>query len=143
MGNNVDQTRTDDLAASSPTIEEYQTADIYRFGKHSGALIVASATSDFSQVSETGGDAAGTVDAEIANNMRQRKKNDIKIMTGAYSLNKNSVVNDQIFTDSFMRENQQSSGIDQDHFYGIPQSEGRAYTQTMYQNDPQYGVHEG
>ena len=41
-------------------------------------------------------------------------------MTGAYSLNKNSVVNDQLFTDSFMRENQQSTGIDQDHFYGVP-----------------------
>ena len=47
-GTNVDQTRTDDLAASSPTIEEIQTQDMYRFGKHSGALIVASATSDFS-----------------------------------------------------------------------------------------------
>lgn len=97
----MDQTRTDDLAASSPTIEELQTQqDIYRFGKHSGALIVASATSDFSQVSDNVADG----DANAAD-LRQRKKNDIKIMTGAYSLNKNSVVNDKIFSDSFVREN--------------------------------------
>ena len=70
MGNNVDQTRTDDLAASSPTIEEYQTQDIYRFGKHSGALIVASATSDFSQVSETGGDPDANGVGDVTNNIR-------------------------------------------------------------------------
>ena len=31
---------------------------------------------------------------------------DIKIMTGAYSLNKNSVINEKIFDESFIRENQ-------------------------------------
>lgn len=66
---NYDYTRTDDLAASSPTIEtQNHNNDMYRFGKHSGALIVASATSDFSQVSEAGGDADGTGGGEFSIN---------------------------------------------------------------------------
>ena len=108
--NNFDQTRTDDLAASSPTIEELQNQnDVHRFGKHSGALIVASATSDFSQVSDNGGDGhvdfAGMGRSSGLNSHGRNATSDIKITTGAYSLNKNSVINDKIFSESFLKEN--------------------------------------
>lgn len=111
--------------------------DAHRFGKHSGALIVASATSDFSQVSANGGDEngefAGTAQSSGLHTDGRNPANDIKIMTGAYSLNKNSVVNDKIFSESFMRENQTCA--DQDQFYGTLPADTRAGTATAYQKN--------
>ena len=81
-------------------------------------MIVASATSDFSQVSENGGDidmTGGNLSGIASHGLQNG--NDIKIMTGAYSLNKTSVVKDQLFSDSFLKENQNC--VDQDQFYGI------------------------
>ena len=83
--------------------------------------MVASATTDFSQVSGNAPQATGP-NSVADQHGRPKHASDIQIMTGAYSLNKNneSVIKEKIFNDSFLKENQ-------DHFYAL-NSEARAGT---------------